>query len=611
MSGRLRSDFVAMRIGMPAARRTRSAALRVERVEVDDGERRAAGRRWPPRGAPRRAATGGDACPAPYPALRPLPDRGGSLLDRAAKSKERSVRTDRSLIAGDGSPFRQPTRSTTLRARACRAALASLSGSGSSRACASRATAYGLLAGLVHRGVGAQQGQRLGEARRRRSGRPSSSSQQPGVGRVGRTRGAQQHGQRRHALAQVGAGRLAGLVGVGGDVEDVVGELEGDADASRRTRVSALDRLGGAPPNIAPYRADGRDQRRRSCRRARRGSGRAGRRRRGPGRSRGSGPRPAGRTSAAWMRTASAPSSATSSEALREQEVAGRGSRRGCPSARWRDGAPRRSVGLVHDVVVVERREVGQLDARTAAVTTSSGRCRSPSSAASSTSSGRNRLPPASMRWLAASVDERVRVARRARRRARSTTSQPVAQPRRASAGVRATGERQCAASSPATSRRARRSPDELSPQLRRRSRTGPRHDAEHQRRQRRRRRSRPWSAPTACDDASAPSGRLGEEHQHDHPDVEERRDRAGRHADDDQRPRRRRRAAAANTANFPMKPAGQRDAGEGSRKKREDAGHDRGAPAEPGPLRQVRRPRRRASRTRVTTANAPIVVKP
>ena len=45
------------------------------------------------------------------------------------------------------------------------------------------------------------------------------------------------------ALAEVGAGSLAGLDGVGGDVDDVVGELEGAADdlAVRRERLLDLE----------------------------------------------------------------------------------------------------------------------------------------------------------------------------------------------------------------------------------------------------------------------------------------------------------------------------------------------------------------------------------
>ena len=52
---------------------------------------------------------------------------------------------------------------------------------------------------------------------------------QPGVGRVGGGEHVED-GQGALALAQVGARRLAGLVGLGLDVDEVVGELEGDAE---------------------------------------------------------------------------------------------------------------------------------------------------------------------------------------------------------------------------------------------------------------------------------------------------------------------------------------------------------------------------------------------
>ena len=136
--------------------------------------------------------------------------------------------------------------------------------------------------------------------------------EQAGVGGVGRGLG-HQHRQRRHALAQVGAGRLAGLVGLGGDVEDVVGELEGRADdlAVRRER---LDDLGAWRRRTA--RRSGRRWRSasRSCRRRPRGSARAGPRP-GPGVTVSRiWPSTSRVNVCAWMRTASGPRSAVSSE---------------------------------------------------------------------------------------------------------------------------------------------------------------------------------------------------------------------------------------------------------------------------------------------------------
>ena len=49
---------------------------------------------------------------------------------------------------------------------------------------------------------------------------------------IGRAAGGQriEHRQAAHTFAQVGPGRLAGLVGIAGHVEDVVGQLPGHAD---------------------------------------------------------------------------------------------------------------------------------------------------------------------------------------------------------------------------------------------------------------------------------------------------------------------------------------------------------------------------------------------
>ena len=83
--------------------------------------------------------------------------------------------------------------------------------------------------------------------------------EQAGVGGVGRGLGHEDR-QGRDALAQVGAGRLARLHRVGGDVDDVVGELERGADdlAVRRQRVLDLGR-GAAEPGAVAGR--GGDQR--------------------------------------------------------------------------------------------------------------------------------------------------------------------------------------------------------------------------------------------------------------------------------------------------------------------------------------------------------------
>ena len=85
--------------------------------------------------------------------------------------------------------------------------------------------------------------------------------------------------------------------------------------------------------------------------------------------------------------------------------------------------------------------------------------------------------------------------------------------------------------------------------------------------------------------------GRLAEEHQHDHADVEERRDRRGsRTTDDDQRQSRRRRSAAWNTAYLPKKPLVSGMPAKASRKKAKTPGQQRRALAQPGPARQVPR---------------------
>ena len=171
----------------PAAQRLRRDPDRQPRPRAAPGWRRSRRRRRGRRrravpgrsavAAERRAATGGDrrrCCPAPYPAS-PAPAHrrsahsdeqqpawnwaldgrrvGKWALDRRATAAPVTgrvpssgrcghVRESGHSTGGVGALRGQPTRSTTERARACRAAFASLSGSGSSSACASRATAY-------------------------------------------------------------------------------------------------------------------------------------------------------------------------------------------------------------------------------------------------------------------------------------------------------------------------------------------------------------------------------------------------------------------------------------------------------------------------------------
>ena len=90
------------------------------------------------------------------------------------------------------------------------------------------------------------------------------------IGRAGRGRAARaaarraavrraqrvQHRQRVHALAQVGARRLARLGRLRGDVEDVVGELEGDAELLARRRQCARRFRRRARRTCAPNRPD-------------------------------------------------------------------------------------------------------------------------------------------------------------------------------------------------------------------------------------------------------------------------------------------------------------------------------------------------------------------
>ena len=66
----------------------------------------------------------------------------------------------------------------------------------------------------------------------------------------------EQHGQRADALAQVGAGRLAGLPRLGQHVDEVVGQLEGGAEDLADQRATPSTWSAGAPAVIAPSRAE-------------------------------------------------------------------------------------------------------------------------------------------------------------------------------------------------------------------------------------------------------------------------------------------------------------------------------------------------------------------
>ena len=241
---------------------------------------------------------------------------------------------------------------------------------------------------LVDRRMRAEQAQRLGGIGVvgevvRRAARSTGR-------RRGRWTRRHEHRQRRHALAQVGAGGLAGLARVGGDVEDVVGELEGRADDLAVAARAVLD-VRGAPPKRAPKRADVAI-REPSCRRGPQvvldGSSLVGGRRR----SRGSGPRPGGRRSRAWI----APRPARDGSQL--GGLANRKSPVRIATVVAQRGWPRRRRGATRPRPSRrrgKRRQVGELDddRRGDDVV---GRRGSPGSAASRASSGRNRLPPAS-----------------------------------------------------------------------------------------------------------------------------------------------------------------------------------------------------------------------
>ena len=132
----------------------------------------------------------------------------------------------------------QAERSTIVSANLVRAFLTGPSGSGSSAATASSAQRRASVEGSAGDVVVAQLGDGARRSPRRRPSRrrPASTvaldaGEQLGGGGI-RLGGATQVEQRqgRHAGAQVGARHLAGLLDLGRQVDDVVDELEGDAD---------------------------------------------------------------------------------------------------------------------------------------------------------------------------------------------------------------------------------------------------------------------------------------------------------------------------------------------------------------------------------------------
>ena len=226
-----------------------------------------------------------------------------------------------------------------------------------------------------------------------------------------------------------------------------------------------------------------------------------------------------------------------------------------------------------------------------------------PNWAASTTSSGRNRLPPAAMMCAAASVTNGVRPSRgvgqastrwrraRSRRTAQSLRRQPMLERSRLSSLLGGGQAPSLASADEVPARGARSS-------------TGPGNTPSSATRQRRTAigtpggGTRPWPLRT-------PATGSPEEHQHDDPDVEERRDHADQHSDDHQPVRSHRVQAAAKTAHLPMKPrsAGCRRSSAGTPRRCRPAAGER----VPGPTqldRCVASPV--GSRTMVTIANAP-----
>ena len=149
------------------------------------------------------------------------------------------------------------------------AALASDSGSGASSGHRLAADATAWSRGPA-RGPGwPAAGRAPRRAGRRRAGRrPAARAAARPPGRCARR---VEHRQRVDALAQVGAGRLAGLGGVRGDVDEVVGQLERHPELLAVGGHQLDDVVGAAAEHRAVARRR-RDERSRSCRGARRGS---------------------------------------------------------------------------------------------------------------------------------------------------------------------------------------------------------------------------------------------------------------------------------------------------------------------------------------------------
>ena len=337
-------------------------------------------------GGRRRAvrARGGTAVPGPGPGddahaaleRRTLEDaeRDGALRGAPVEQQRQPIgRADRKhledatvrcrdvgdLVAGRGDPAdAHEDRSTTASQSRSSAALAGTSGSGASTARASSAQRSTSARADSIAGCCAQQLERLGVLVVVVQ-RPGQQLAQPGVGRVGRAQRVE-HRQRRHALAQVGARRLAGL-----------GRVAARRRAGRRragTRRRSARRTASARPRSArrrptASRRTGRTSRSasRSCRRARPGSGRA-----GPGPSTGPTvsricPVTSRSNVRAWIRTASGPRSASRSEARANRKSPVRIATVLSQRA-FADGGAAAQRRLVHHVVVVQRREVGELD---------------------------------------------------------------------------------------------------------------------------------------------------------------------------------------------------------------------------------------------------------
>ena len=143
------------------------------------------------------------------------------------------------------------------------------------------------------------------------------------------------------------------------DVEQVVGELEGDADLlaerGERTRPGTPRRRRTSPRSGRRWRSASR-----SCRRGRRGSARPGRRPAAAPTVSRIWPVTSRSKVCAWMRTASGPRSASRSEARAKRKSPVRMAMVLVQRV-LALGRPAAHGGLVHDVVVVQRRQVGQL----------------------------------------------------------------------------------------------------------------------------------------------------------------------------------------------------------------------------------------------------------